>query len=287
MWVGIACGELEDIRSRDAVKTLRKLPRGLHSLYQELLDTALSHDKEDNQTIIQMLSFVAISRRPLTVAELSEACQSYRDEDEETRLRFAQEDIDMCRHMIIVQDGIVRFLHKSVRDFLVDPRRGSLINDLEAHAALANRCISHLLYSRHSVKEMRNRKLQSEFLGYAVLYWPEHAAFAQTEFSQFSVIREHESFFQLEPEEREKWLRMYDLMRFSNIPKGFSIFHVAAKWGIPCLIDFGLTNMTKMAEPIASNPCASRKEFDNAAFKAQNGVTPLEEAVRAGQGKLM
>jgi ankyrin repeat protein len=39
--------------------------------------------------------------------------------------------------------------------------------------------------------------------------------------------------------------------------------------------------MRKMAEP--SNSCASSKEFDNAAFKAQNGVTPLEEAVRAGQ----
>jgi hypothetical protein len=113
------------------------------------------HDKEDNRTIIQILSFVAISRRPLTVAELSEACQSYQDEDEETRLRFTQEDIEMCRLMIIVQDGIVRLLHKSVRDFLVDSRGGSLINDLEAHAALANRCISHFLYSRHSVKKRK------------------------------------------------------------------------------------------------------------------------------------
>jgi hypothetical protein len=69
MWVGIACGELTKIRfrCRDAVKTLEKLPRGLHSLHQELLDTALGKDK---RTIIQMLNFVAISLRPLTVAEL-------------------------------------------------------------------------------------------------------------------------------------------------------------------------------------------------------------------------
>ena len=39
--------------------------------------------------------------------------------------------------------------------------------------------------------------------------------------------------------------------------------------------------MTKVAEP--SNPCPSSKGFDNADFKTQNGVTPLEEAVRAGQ----
>jgi NACHT domain len=242
MWVGIACGELADIRSRDAVKTLQKLPRGLHSLYQELLDTALAHDKEDNGTIIQILSFVAISRRPLKVTELSEACQSYQDEGEETRLRFTQEDIEMCRLMIIVQDGIVRLLHKSVRDFLVD-RRGSVINDLKAHAALANRCISHFLYSCHSARKMENREpeLENSFLGYAVLYWPEHAAFARAE---FSVIREHESFFQLESKEREEWLRMYNTMTRSfdsKIPKGFSIFHVAAKWGILFLVEFGLT----------------------------------------------
>ena len=215
MWVGIACGELADVRCRDAVKKLRNLPRGLHSLYQELLDTALKNGDEDNGTIIQMLSFVAVSRRPLSVAELSEACQLYYDEDEESRVRFTQEDIEMCRLMIIVQDGIVRLLHKSVRDFLVDSRGGSPVNDLKAHAMLANRCIGHVLYNCPSVKDIGNRELEKVFLEYAVLYWPEHAALARTE---FFVIREHERFFQLESYEREEWLRMYDSMRIS-IPK--------------------------------------------------------------------
>ncbi|KAN0077667.1 hypothetical protein V8E54_005971 [Elaphomyces granulatus] len=277
MWVGIACGELTNVRCRDAVKKLRNLPRGLHSLYQELLDTALKNGDEDNQTIIQMLSFVAVSRRPLSVAELSEACQLYHDEDEESRLRFTQEDIEMCRLMIIVQDGIVRLLHKSVRDFLIDSGGGSPINNLTAHATLANRCISHILYCCRSVKDMGNRELENVFLDYAVLYWPDHAAFARTE---FFVIHEHETFFQLESDEWEKWLEMYNSTTYSPL-EGFSIFHVAARWGISCLVHFGLSNMTKIAE--LGNSCASSKEFDNADFKTQDGVTPLEEAVRAGQ----
>jgi NACHT domain-containing protein len=280
MWVGIACGELADVRSRDAVKTLRNLPRGLHSLYQKLLDTALEHGEEDNQTIIQMLSIVAISRRPLSVAELSEACQLYRDEDEESRLRFTREDIEMCRLMIIIQDGIVRLLHKSVRDFLVDSRGANLVNDLKAHATLASRCISHVLQNCRLVKYIGNWKRENVFSDYAVLHWPDHAAFARTE---FFVIQEHESFFQVVSDEREKWRRMYNsIVKYSTIiPQGFSIFHVAAKWGISCLVYFGLTNMTKMVEP--SNRCASSKGFNDADFKAQNGATPLEEAVRAGQ----
>ena len=218
MWVGIACGELAYVRSRDAVKTLQKLPRGLHSLYQELLDTALKHGEEDNQTIIQMLSFVAISRRPLSVAELSEACQLYHDEDEENRLRFTQEDIEMCRLMIIVQDGIVRLLHKSVRDFLVDYRGGSLINDLKAHATLANRCISYVLQSCRSVKNMDTIGAgETCFLtmrfstGLTML--PLHGL--------NSLSREHESFFQLESDEREKWLKMYNSYSRSYPRKGF------------------------------------------------------------------
>src|SRR3984957_3728650 len=81
--------------------------------------------------------------------------------------------------------------------------------------------------------------------------------------------------------EREEWLTMYNSTMYSKTPKGFSIFHVAAKWGISCLVHFGWTNITKLAEP--SNSCASSKEFDNDDFKTENGVTPLEEAVRAGQ----
>ncbi|KAN0077784.1 hypothetical protein V8E54_006088 [Elaphomyces granulatus] len=263
MWVGIACGELADVRCRDTVKKLRNLPRGLHSLYQELLDTALKNGDEDNETIVQMLSFVAVSHRPLSVAELSEACQLYHNEDEESRIRFTQEDIEMCRLMMISSRW-----------------GGSPISGLKAHAMLANRCISHVLYNCPSVKDIGNRELEKVFLEYAVLYWPEHAALARTE---FFVTREYENFFQLESYEREEWLRMYDSITYysSMHRKGFSIFHVAAKWGISCLVDFGLTNLTKIPEP--SNSCASSKGFDNADFKTQDGVTPLEEAVRAGQ----
>jgi hypothetical protein len=87
----------------------------------------------------------------------------------------------------------------------------------------------------------------------------------------------------LESDEWGKWLKMYNFTSslFSGITEGSSIFHVAAKWGIPCLVHFGLTNLTKVAEP--GNPCASSKGFNNADFKAQNDMTPLEEAVQAGQ----
>ncbi|KAF7588768.1 hypothetical protein BBP40_005234 [Aspergillus hancockii] len=132
LWVGIVCDDLWHVRSRDAVRTLQSFPGGLHSLYQKLIDSALCHNAEDNNTILQIMSFVAISPQPLSVAELPVACNVYQEEDEEDRLIFTQEDIEMCRLMIIVQDDIVRLLHKSVRDFLLreGAQRSCLINEL-------------------------------------------------------------------------------------------------------------------------------------------------------------
>ncbi|GJD05086.1 pfs domain-containing protein [Colletotrichum higginsianum] len=58
LWVGLACKELEGIPSKDAVKTLQNMPKGLHSLYEKLLETAVNRNGANN--IHRVLSFVAV-----------------------------------------------------------------------------------------------------------------------------------------------------------------------------------------------------------------------------------
>jgi hypothetical protein len=125
LWIGIACEELSQSHriSKDVVKTLQKLPLGLHSLHKVLLDTALDREREygeaGKETIKRILSFVTISQRPLNLGELSIACQLHEDQEEEERLAFTKEEIELCRLMVIVQNDKVLLLHKSVKDFLV------------------------------------------------------------------------------------------------------------------------------------------------------------------------
>jgi hypothetical protein len=285
LWVGIACGKLRSIQSRDAVKTLQNLPMGLHSLYQKLLDTALKQGGEDNKTILQILSFVSILLRPLSVVELYEACRLYPNKDMEVRLKFTREDIDTCQLMIIVQDGIVQLLHKLVKDFLLNTQHGALISDLKAHANLANQCISHFLYHSKSEGYLRDKKFKPSFLEYAIHYWPDHIALAQNE---FNVKVKHEKFFLVESDKRESWLAGYIKWGYSPyISKGFSIFHVAAKWGIPRLVQFALTNREDIPEKEALSATGKEAQFDDAEFEADNGVTPLEQAAIAGQAVAM
>ncbi|EED12256.1 Pfs, NACHT, and Ankyrin domain protein [Talaromyces stipitatus ATCC 10500] len=266
LWVGIACDELARVPSIHAEKTLKTLPRGLHSLYQQLLNAAIASDYEDDQrVIVQMLSFVSFARRPLSLAELSEACQLYPDEDEDSRLQFTRDLVDMCRLMIVIQAGHVQLLHKSVKDFLVKERDD--ISDLKANTSLAHRCIDHVI---------------DAFLNYSVQHWPEHASLSRTE---FVIGQKQEEFFQLQSKMWKEWLRQYNTMQTyssNHLDIGFSTLHAAARWGIPQLISRALNSM-KAGHPGLRIANGGRM-FVDSQFRTSRGVTPLE--VAAGNGQL-
>ena len=59
LWVGIACNELDDIPSKDAIAHLRGMPSGLYSLYGKLYHEALK--RETAGQIQDILSIVAVS----------------------------------------------------------------------------------------------------------------------------------------------------------------------------------------------------------------------------------
>ncbi|KAF6806869.1 ankyrin domain protein, partial [Colletotrichum plurivorum] len=180
LWVGLACQELEKVASRNAVTRLEKIPAGLQSLYQQLLDTALQQD-EDPETIKRLLSFVMVARRPLSTRELASACDLYQDEGEEERIQFTAEAIASCRLMIVVQDDKVQLLHQSVRDFLVSGvGSSSSISESEAHNELASRCVDCLIAKSMYPKRGGLAKEDSDLALYGTEFWPEHAHMAKT-----------------------------------------------------------------------------------------------------------
>ncbi|KAF7171152.1 hypothetical protein CNMCM5623_003581 [Aspergillus felis] len=267
LWVGIACHELARVQARKAVKTLQLLPQGLYFLYQKLFDTAITQcDEDDKLVILKLVRFVAIARRPFTIPELSEACELYPDDDKASRFLFTRELIDSCGFIIIAEDGRVRLLHGSVRDFLV--KGAAQVDELKAHAALAERCIASII--RHYRSQANGKIILSKtiFLNYSVSFWPIHAGLAKGE---FILQAEQTAFFQLGSKVWTKWLDHYNsLARKWPLDAGFSIFHAAARWGIDRLISWG---------------CHDFKDgvLIDCDFRTVNGVTPLEEGARYGR----
>lgn len=275
LWVGIACSELDRPKSQSkrAVKMLREMPPGLHALYGQLLSTAMAdigEDDDEKEAMKNMMNFVAFTRRPLTVRELTALCQLYPDDDEDSRLQFTQDLVEQCRLMIIIQDGYVRLLHKSVKDFLVKEKLD--IDELKAHADMANHCIDHILDCFETASHER-----ASFLEYAVKYWPEHAGLADT---AWAVDPQQESFFEPDSGAWEKWQAWYDCLagNFSDgIEEGFGIFHAAAKWRIIPLILWGFKTHLDQHE----------RTYHDAEFQTMTGVTPLEEAALNGHTIVM
>ena len=200
LWIGLACEELKDIPSKDAIQALQNMPKGLHSLYQRLLDTALGEKGASADAIRRILSFVALSLEPLSVLELSEACQLHQEEEDlETRIQFTREQIASCRLMVIIQDEKVLLLHKSVKDYLVGMGAGYFIDELEAHADLAYRCVDLLIGQFYGTKH-----LDVLFSLYADRNWANHARMAQ---SKFEVRESQAEFFEINSPCREQWLQ--------------------------------------------------------------------------------
>ncbi|KAH8695249.1 hypothetical protein BGW36DRAFT_360954 [Talaromyces proteolyticus] len=297
LWAGIALKEIESVRSRDVVKVLQRLPRGLDSTYQQLLDTALENaeDETDQNTIMRILSYVAVSRRPLTLSELAVACELYLEEEEEDRIAFIREDIELCRLIIVIQDDIVRLLHQSVKDFLFGKENQSAINQLKAHASLAYRSINYLLeISKPAVTE--NVRYRLLFLDYARMFWPEHVRLAETE---FIIVEEHAAFFQIWSDERD---RCFDDSNYfdNHIPLDFgkrksyfigssfigsSLFHFAAHWGITLLVIHGFALL--LDNKPSSDTSGAMHQYDDSEFVNMYGVTPLEEAAWMGHLDVM
>ncbi|KAF4455375.1 Vegetative incompatibility protein HET-E-1 [Fusarium austroafricanum] len=277
LWVGLACEELENVPSRKAIQVLQDMPKGLHSLYKKLLDTAIEYsDPMDGCPIQRILSFVAVCLRPLSVLELSEACQLHQDEEDvETRIQFTHDQIASCRLMVIIQDEKVLLLHQSVKDFLAGAGAGHFINDLEAHAHLAYRCVNLL------IKEYRDRtQSQTHFSEYATRDWANHARMAQ---SRFEVKASQAEFFEIHSPCREQWLerlRSDVPTRYSTmIPQQFSILHVAARWGVPAL-----------AHTVSSSDFQHHNAGELIRFVDcvdASGVTPLECAASSGYASVI
>lgn len=264
LWVGLACEELEDIPGKDTLKALQDMPKGLHSLYKKLLDRAIGQ-KYGASEVRKILSSIIACLRPLSLLELSAACKLHEDEDEETRAQFMREQVASCRLMVIVQDEEVLLLHQSVRDFLVGVGADHLIDELEAHAHLAYRCVDLLI--QHSNAEQQQRPFH--LLEYATTEWTQHARLAH---SEFKVMPSQREFFEIESQCREHWLRSYRRTRY--IPGNFSILHVAAHWGIQALVEYVFSTIDDKHSHLVN--CVD-----------ESGATPLKRAVWYGHPSVL
>lgn len=210
LWVGLACAELERHDAKDAVQCLERLPSTLDALYSELLELACRGSIESTTKIHRMISFAITAAYPLSLLELAAACGLHTNYSGHTRESFMQEEIETCRRLLVVHNGEVYLLHESVKDFLIGESSGYFINEEQAHADFAHRCIERVYWSdideessassrlalsdriqrspyhprwgRLKEQPLSSRGERRILLGYSIFQWPVHARQARSKF---------------------------------------------------------------------------------------------------------
>ena len=147
---------------RDLLEELGRLPRSLSDLYDRIFTEILDSAKHSKSIGIQILSWLRVARRTLTVSEIIGAVALV---DDGTFTPLNTRDILGMTCNLVVEDtarDCLRYAHLSVREFL---EGRSEFSDDQCHRRLAERCLeSYTIY--YSLKDPLSE--------YAMLHWAAH-----------------------------------------------------------------------------------------------------------------
>ena len=180
LWVKLVVDELRDVYSpKDVERILNSVPSGMNALYSRILDKMeqAHYGKEAAKAI---LTWTALSARPLTVDELNAALQL---DIEDSVVNLAENAAPICGHLVYVDSkSRVRMIHQTAREFLIQKNLESpfALKKSECHSRLAKICLEYLLGDE--LKAPRGRRAstlrfaptRSPFANYAASSFYEH-----------------------------------------------------------------------------------------------------------------
>ena len=188
-WVEMSLETLKRIKFLpDFKKALGQLPSELAGLY-DIIHSQIERTEPYGQKVaIRTLSWLLCAQRLSSAEELIAAVyildddtSSDSDEDPEFKSEASPKDdiLRLCRNLIIFdsEQGIFRFAHQSVREYLIKLSR---YTTLEQHALAAERCLElYLTGSLQNPITWEETRQNTILKTYADIYWPVHYKHAQ------------------------------------------------------------------------------------------------------------
>ncbi|KAF8539353.1 ankyrin repeat-containing domain protein, partial [Trichophaea hybrida] len=175
LWVKLVLDELENMVHDGSTishmkSVLETLPQDLDAFYAHMLESRLPKIGTTMHTeTLRMLQWVAYSSRPLSLLELTEAVAVARSDSRDISLHWLKEGraltLDQANRMLLtrcggfleVKNGIVQFIHQTVRDFLFNlPATSSLhILEHESIESVATTCLRYLKFINGRIAQKR------------------------------------------------------------------------------------------------------------------------------------
>ncbi|OAQ71914.1 ankyrin repeat-containing protein [Pochonia chlamydosporia 170] len=232
LWVGFVAEDLKGKSHSEVEYTLTAVPKDLSGLYRRML-----YDIQDPQNVALIISWVVLSRRPLTLAELATAAKIEDTSTQSTEdiLKFR---LESCGMFLRVESKVVHLVHQSAKEYLQtdgphDPAIEKLFITKDKHLILAKRCLE-CMEEAHNLSKLSGTVQSCPLWEYAALYWPEHLRLASDILPGIHDISE--SFFRDKSEVRSIWWSYYwASRRYGKVPESLTVLHLAAYFGITSL----------------------------------------------------
>ncbi|KAI1386580.1 uncharacterized protein F4822DRAFT_431452 [Hypoxylon trugodes] len=137
-------GTLQDIEAQ-----IEDLPDGLNEVYGRLLVRIKETIGRSLQAVVRtILQWITCAQRPLREEEMLQILAIEPGQLDFTKGRKVFRDIrKACGPIIEIDDGVVRFVHFSAREYLLHEQSANFLDLYEAHAYAALTCITYLSFS--------------------------------------------------------------------------------------------------------------------------------------------
>ena len=297
LWIGIVAQELRRHMATEVEEALKSFPSGLEPLFARML---LQIKPERRQTIAQILRWVVVAARPLTVLELSVAIkQPDYDLDNGHTVPFSgdeviRDQILSCGILLSITRDTVNLLHQSVKDYLlrrISDSNAELeafrIKEDEGNLELARRCFYYFqdvaLVGEQPIIDPQTLKMESKrrqglqrdfpLLSYATEYWPMHASAISHQDDIFDLSHR----FYKDPKVCATWGEM--CINFVATKRLFipsNLLHIAAYFNLRVLAE----NIISTYPPVESQKSSRAKDKLNK--PDTDGGTALHVAAKLG-----
>ncbi|KAL7909564.1 hypothetical protein GGI35DRAFT_387121 [Trichoderma velutinum] len=284
LWVGFVIAELSRKKTcTEIMETLDGIPEGLHEIYSRMLAQV---EASRRSVIFDILRWVTVAVRPLTLGELREAIHI--PTTKVSKDQAIRDHITLCAQFLTLHEQQVSLVHQSARDYLLQSETNSdpMLKEFQikaehAHATLAEVCLDYIEKSdlRNTPLDLNDVSVQqkSPLLQYAAMHWPEHARWCSyAENKKF--LRLSRPFFQETSSVRNHWWQTYNKassVRFFLNDFHLHLLHMSSYFGI-----YELTRELLMIKALLRIPV-------NEMLNGHNDTTPLSLATRGGHAAIV
>lgn len=125
LWVALMVQELGKAETWNPLQILEEAPQDLNLLYDRMMARVRQLKKRDAEICYQLLSTVAVTYRPLYLAEIGSMCGP--PQQSPMSAKSTRTIVAMCGSFLTILDDQVYLVHQSAKDYLSSTMQGTVL----------------------------------------------------------------------------------------------------------------------------------------------------------------